>query len=278
MVQQSGASAQLMEDTPPDVILPHTTLNPNGKTTIIFIHGAFSERGEWNLVTPFLSDEYHLLIPDLPGHGESEKIAPFSIKTSSALLAKLLREKAHNGIAHVVGLSLGAHVGIDLISQYPELIDRAFVSGFQVFPSSALSSYIPHILWLSQRVEGSIPLPIKRWLMDGTDIRPDESGGPSMALCRQIAAPIAGGTDWPEPWPAATLIVAAGKSGILPTADHPHDAKKLAEIGKQLNAETVAMTHPKMRHPWHRQAPLLFAETAKAWIEATELPSGFNRL
>ena len=72
---------------------------------------------------------------------------------------------------------------------------------------------------------------------------------------------------WPEPWSARTLIVAAGKGGIVPSRDHPYDAVKLMEIGRRGNGETRAVIHGRMRHPWNRQAPELWAETARAWFE-----------
>lgn len=262
-----------MNSSPTHELLSHDELNPNSNSTILLIHGAFSSRAGWDLVTPYLPS-YHLLVPDLPGHGESQHL-PFTIQLSSHLLSELIKAKAHDAKAHIIGLSLGAHVAVNLISRYPEVVDHAFISGFEVFPQTAFSPYMPYALWTTQRIESLIPRSVVRWLMDGADVR--SNGGGSLALCRQIANPIAS-TSWPEPWPAKTLIVAAGKSGILPTADHPHDAIKLMEIGRRMNGETVAVTHDGMRHPWCRQAPLFFAETARAWFEGEGIVSGFRRL
>jgi hypothetical protein len=50
------------------------------------------------------------------------------------------------------------------------------------------------------------------------------------------------------------------------------------EIGRERNPGTIAVIHPAMRHPWNRQAPMLFAETARAWFEEGEIPSGFEKL
>ncbi|KAB5533351.1 hypothetical protein GE09DRAFT_1143639, partial [Coniochaeta sp. 2T2.1] len=44
-----------------------------------------------------------------------------------------------------------------------------------------------------------------------------------------------------------------------------------------LNPETITYTHPHMRHPWNRQAPQLFAQTAEAWIEGRELPEWIHQ-
>ena len=116
--------------------------------------------------------------------------------------------------------------------------------------------------------------------MDGTDLRRSERL-PDLALCKQVMGPATEedeGSPWPEPWPARTLVVAAGKGGLVPSNDRPDDARKLAEIGKRLNPETGAVTHRGMRHPWSRQDPKLFAAALRAWIEGRELPPGFEGL
>jgi len=277
MKSAPGSSTSDIPISCTDGILPYSAYNPCGRATIVLVHGAFSSRLEWDLVTPFLSESYHLLIPDLPGHGQSRNNIPFSVEYSSRLLAKLIRAKAIDGTAHVIGLSLGAHVGIDLAARHPQVVNSIFVSGFEVFSQVALSPYLPYILWVMVRLESFVPRPVVRWLMDGADVKRVDKAVCTLALCRQIASPLK--TDrWPSLWPARTLVVAAGKGGIIPSSDHPDDARKLVHIGHQLNPETIALTHPRMRHPWNRQAPLLFAEVARAWFEREELPNEFQRL
>ncbi len=113
--------------------------------------------------------------------------------------------------------------------------------------------------------------------MDGTDIPRGDPETCTVELYRHII-PILTTSTWPSPWPARTLIVAAGKGGIIPSHDHPHDAVKLMEIGRELNAKTVAVTHPEMRHPWNRQDPVLFAKTAQSWFVGEDIPKGFEKL
>ncbi|KAL2432425.1 hypothetical protein ABEF94_008390 [Exophiala dermatitidis] len=289
----SEAVRQQTEPQKDEPSLEFESLNPDATgPTILLIHGAFTTGRDWDLVTPYLtspsssstspsSNSYHILVPDLPGHGKSRTITPFSVSYSAHLLRQLIVNHAHNGIAHVVGHSLGAHVAIRLASQYPEVVSRLLVSGFEVFPtstgpSSRLSSLLPYAVWTSQRLENCVPRSVVRWLMDGADIRNIDTSFCTLALCRQICEPMSDNDKWPEPWPSPTLVIAAGKAGVLlPTSDHPHDAKRLADIGKQLCPETKAVTHPKMRHPWNRQDPRLFADTVRAWMENRPLPDGF---
>ncbi len=255
--------------------LHHTSYNPSGKSTVVLIHGAFTSGGNWDLVVPHLTESYHVLVPDLPGHGPSRNI-PFTVEVSSRLIAQLIRKHAITGIAHVVGHSLGSHVAINLASTYPEVVNAMFVSGFEIYPPTAMTALIPYSIWAEQRIEFLIPRRLVSWLMDGADLPRGELC--SMELCSQIVASPMMGTRWPSSWPARTLIVAAGKSGILPSSDHPHDAVRLMVIGRERSPETIAVTHKAMRHPWNRQAPALFAETARAWFEREDIPVGFEKL
>lgn len=248
-----------------------------GKKTVLIIHGALRSGDDWDLVTPHFPQDYHLLIPDLPGHGKSKDILPFSKKLSARLLAELIQEKALNGKAHIIGFSLGAGIGVQLISQYPDLIDVVFLSGYSSI--SAPPSAIAAVLWAQERGEALLPKSMMSWLMDGADLSSSRSTVPSYALCRAIADDIHAGEE-PSPWPARTLIVAAGKSGILPTADNADAARRLREIAStvQPSGQTRAYVHRQMRHPWCAQAPQLFAQTATMWFENGTVPEGFEEL
>ena len=261
-------------------MLPFSEFNPAAKVTILFIHGAFSEGAEWDLVAPRLPD-YHLLLPDLPGHGKAYENRPFSKRRAAKLLAKLITTNGHDGKAHVIGLSLGAYVAVELASQYPNVVEDMFLSGFKGMPQQMNNSIAPYAFYLEQRFENTLPRSLTRWLMDGTDIRVTDSSRSSVQLCREVlGTPSAGDTNeqWPSAWPARTLIVAAGKAGLVPSSDSVADTVNMRDVGRKMNEETVAYVHSEMRHPWNRQAPELFAKTAKAWFQREAIPTGFKEL
>lgn len=260
-----------------DKPLSYSEINDGAaKPSILLIHGAFGSGAEWDLVTPHLSDDYHLLLPDLPGHGGSKDIGPFSKELSGKLLADLIQTRALDGKANVVGFSLGAHIAIELASKYPERVHGVFVSGYEVYKVS------PQTMVMGLRVDGILssfmPRSITKWFMDGTDLATPPFT-PSPALRLAVAEVLCLKDDeWPPPWKARALIVAAGKSGLLPTADHPHDATRLRDIGRATNQETKAVTHPKMRHPWNRQAPELCSRAITMWFENGDVVEGFVEL
>jgi pimeloyl-ACP methyl ester carboxylesterase len=259
------------------VTLPFAEYNVHAQETILFAHGAFGDKHEWDLVIPYLSN-YHLLVPDMPGHGDAFPDGPFSIPRAARMLHDLIVHHAHDQVAHVVGLSLGANVGIHLVTSFPECTRNVLVSGFQVSPQ--LPAAAPYAIWAMQRVEWSMPRFVVRWLMDGTELRRPDLSKCTLEACRHIfmGDPAEPYSKWPEPWPARTLVIAAGKSGILPTSDSPDDARRLAKIGRRGNPATIAVSHPDIRHPWFRQLPRIFAETIEAWLEKRDLPAGFAPL
>lgn len=256
----------------PDYPILHSSWNKDGSSTIILIHGAFTSNIWWDLVIPHLPPKYHILAPDLPGHGKASQ-KEYSIQSAADSIAQLITDKAIESKAHIIGHSLGAAVAIRIACTYPNIINSVFVSGFGSIPQNSLSPFIPYAVWAMQRVENLVPKPVVQWAMDGTDM--PGTSLVSLELCRQVMAPR---SEWPEPWPARTLIVVAGKGGLVPSADNRDVALRLMETGRRGNSETVAYFHPKMRHPWNRQDPRLFADTAVSWIERQALPDGFGRL
>lgn len=79
--------------------------------------------------------EYHCLAPDLPGHGRSRPVLWKSRRQTTQLVAELIEERASDRRAHVVGLSLGGSVALELLSTRPELLDHVIVDGCAALPS-----------------------------------------------------------------------------------------------------------------------------------------------
>ena len=82
----------------------------------------------WQPEIERLSD-YHLLVPDMPGQGQSLSEGSFHFAEAAAKIAEMIRERAHGGKAHVAGLSLGAQTLIHLLAVAPEVVTSAFATG-----------------------------------------------------------------------------------------------------------------------------------------------------
>ncbi|KAI9733990.1 MAG: hypothetical protein M1834_002647 [Cirrosporium novae-zelandiae] len=253
-----------------DPTLSYISLNSSCRPAIVLLHGAFSSPNEYSLVTPHLPN-YHLLIPSLPSHAASASIKPFTLTLTSRLLMNLIRTNAKDKKAHIVGVSLGAHIAIHLAANYPDVVSAVFASGYGRFKPSMWGPVLPYTVWSVHRFEAAVPNPVKRYFMDGADLDLGEESICTIQLCREVLAVIVS-RDEIKPAKARTLVIAATKRGLVPSNDSVEDAKMVAEIMKKENGESKAVEMNTMRHPWDIQAPELFARCVAAWIEGTALP------
>ena len=96
--------------------------------TIIFLHGNAMAGWIWEGQLKEFGD-YHCIVPDLPEHGQSSNIKPFTINKSAEMISDIIRNNTCNGKAHLVGISLGAQIILQILSKNPELVDHAIISG-----------------------------------------------------------------------------------------------------------------------------------------------------
>src|SRR5690606_6637112 len=97
---------------------------------ILFIHGLGASRWMWWQQESAFSDR-QLIMVDLPGHGKSATIPWVSLTDTAAQIAhQVIKDRA----VHVVGLSLGGHVALELAKHCPEKVLSLFISGITVKP------------------------------------------------------------------------------------------------------------------------------------------------
>jgi pimeloyl-ACP methyl ester carboxylesterase len=99
-----------------------------GRPAVVLLHGVGGNGSMWTDLMAGLPD-YHCLAPDLPGHSRSRAIAWKSRAESARLIAELIEERAAGGRAHVVGLSLGGSIALELLATRPDLLDHVIVDG-----------------------------------------------------------------------------------------------------------------------------------------------------
>jgi 3-oxoadipate enol-lactonase len=89
---------------------------------LVFIHGLGSSIRDWEYQTPVFSKEYLVITYDLRGHGQSEKPdGPYTIAMFTDDLASLL-EGLQVKSAHIVGISLGGAIALQLSLTYPAMV------------------------------------------------------------------------------------------------------------------------------------------------------------
>jgi len=89
---------------------------------LLFLHGLGSSSADWELQIPAFEKNYHLLLPDLPGHGRTPLGAPLlTVERMAEGVARWLEQLAVPP-AHVVGLSMGGCAALALTIQHPQQV------------------------------------------------------------------------------------------------------------------------------------------------------------
>jgi pimeloyl-ACP methyl ester carboxylesterase len=216
--------------------------------------------------------QYHCLVPDLPQYGKSFREGPFEVRRAAEAVAELIRTRAATGRAHVVGFSLGAQVGVQLLASEPGLVDRAVLSG-------AVINTMPGVR-LTQLLLGRLARTTwYRWVVD-----------PHWNT-RRAGIPFAQIDDYRED---LRLIKGTQRSHIVVASAGFTPPEKLDESevptlfitgAEEMRlvrrwAATLAKRMPNgidgiavgMRHDWPLRHPDLFSRAVDGWLSLTPLP------
>lgn len=94
---------------------------------LVLLHSLFMDHSTWSAVALELSRDHHVITPDLPGYGESEKPASnrfaYDIEAFTSAIADLYAALSL-GRAAVLGHGLGGAVALTLAARHPELVSE----------------------------------------------------------------------------------------------------------------------------------------------------------
>ncbi len=108
---------------------------------VLLIHGMAGSTATWKSVMPALAEQFTVVAPDLPGHGDSEKlVGDLSLGSFASTLRDLLVALDLER-ATIVGQSLGGGVAMQFAYQYPERAERLVLVG-----SGGLGREVNHLL------------------------------------------------------------------------------------------------------------------------------------
>jgi pimeloyl-ACP methyl ester carboxylesterase len=239
---------------------------------ILFLHGSPLSGRMW---LPQLErlPEFHVLAPDLPEHGQSADIRPFTMEDTVARLVALIRRSTPDGRAHVVGLSFGGVVAQALMVQAPDVVDHVILSGTSARMGRALQAALRAQVCLSK------PLLAR--------LRPQHLGA---LVAAQFGIPAAYRSMLGEemqrvpPEALARLLVASYAEIVTPAAP---SSPVLVVVGQRETPVAKAMARrlcrtmagaqgvmvPGAGHVWNLQFPDLCAEAVRAWVTDQPLPA-----
>lgn len=99
-----------------------------GAPPLLLLHGGGLSGRQWQPQTARLMD-YRCLVPDLPGHGNSEAMGVVGLEETAACVLEVLNRSLDNECVHIVGSSFGGLVALHLLKVVPERVATVMVSG-----------------------------------------------------------------------------------------------------------------------------------------------------
>lgn len=96
----------------------------SGKGEPLFlIHGYQADSRIWERMIPLLQDKFELIIPDLPGHGDSPLIQTTNtMEFLSEIIYSIALARGYNGIS-IAGHSMGGYIALAFAEKYWNLTD-----------------------------------------------------------------------------------------------------------------------------------------------------------
>ena len=243
---------------------------PRKGETIVMLHGGNMAGWTWDLQVQAMP-ERHILTPDFPGYGRRTNEAWPGMAGAAADIAELIRTHAIGGKAHVVGLSLGGFVSVELLRHYPQLVRSCTISG------SAVSGYAR---WERALICGQAPLWTTRWYW--------AAQARAFGIAKEDKELFVLTTSSPSRETNMRLVREAG-FGIIPKRptktfayDGPflavcaeHDSASIRRAFGPLRAcfpQLRTWTAPGMHHAWNGENPELFTQMVATHIDTGEWP------
>jgi pimeloyl-ACP methyl ester carboxylesterase len=243
----------------------HESGDPAGEA-VVFLHGGNVAGWMWGMQLPAFED-YRQLVPDLPGFGESNDEPWVSIADTGDRVAELIAERAPDG-AHLVGLSLGSSVALEVAAQHPELVRSLFLASAQVAPPRRRSMLLAGVMLRFWEQRGFWTSTARSYGLRGEDADLFVETGlgirreTALAIYDEIARGTPAGTL--ARVAAPTIAVAGGRDSA---AIHRDSLDRLrAEVPHAL----VAIA-PGMHHQWNIEDVELFNAALRSWLTSREV-------
>lgn len=251
--------------------------HPENRESILFIHGYNMAGWMWEEQLKAFRD-YHCLVPDLPEHSKSSEVGPFTIKAAAEMITDIIESKARNGKAHLVGMSLGAQVILQILSTSPEVADHSLISGTLVnaiTPSAGFQKLLDYLLKVYIPVKNDnlsigsyirsygIPSNLIRKFKESTYVISEDSS--EKIIRENLLFEIPEGIEKVK----TPVLVMNGEKDYRIIKKSSDELLKIIPNSKG----AIAM---KAGHIWNIEKPEFFNDVLRAWITDNPLPEGLK--
>lgn len=115
--------ATVLETPCADGTMPFRQWNTGAPVTLVLLHGGSGSWTHWLANIPRLAEQFHLVVPDLPGLGDAARLAPgYSAQDAADWTARGIGQVLGEKPFHLVGFSWGATLASLVAAQVP--VDR----------------------------------------------------------------------------------------------------------------------------------------------------------
>jgi pimeloyl-ACP methyl ester carboxylesterase len=229
--------------------------------TLLFLHGGNVAGWMWGMQAPAFTD-HRVVVPDFPGFGASNDEPWVSIAATADDLATLLDGTP----AHVVGLSLGSSVAVELAARHPHLVSSLFLASAQLAPPRRRDMMLARLLlrfWEQPAFWSNLA---RSYGLRGDDAQLFIDTG--LGIRRETAVAIY--DEVRRGVPAATLeAVRAPALVVGGEKDSPAITRASMAIAADLGWGTAIA--PGMHHQWNIENVELFNRSLRAWLDRREV-------
>ncbi|MEM9952655.1 MAG: alpha/beta hydrolase [Chloroflexota bacterium] len=238
---------------------------------ILYLHGSGMAGWSWQDVISRLP-QYHNIAVDLPGHGASHTIQAQTLNDMAQSVADFIVETIPNRKVHIVGLSLGGIITLELLRYRPDLVTSAVVSGVNAIPLPFMTKLMVQLMMPLMKNDFFIRQNASMFQLD------DESSALYFDSMKQLDM-----TTLKSIMPEIVNYSPAEQLRgihvpILFVAGNEEQNINVESVALLANAmeQAVGVLAPNMHHGWSGENPVLFAEMIKKWIANKEIASGLD--
>lgn len=102
---------------------PYLEGGPKDGPLVVMVHGFGADKDHWTLSSSFLTQDYHVIAPDLPGFGEND-LSPnrdYAIKAQADRLVRFL-DVLGISACHLGGNSMGGFIALQVALDHPDRV------------------------------------------------------------------------------------------------------------------------------------------------------------